>query len=461
MIADSRQIGWRPRLVAYFVVTWLLLGACGSSPTPEPTSPLPLASTGSTFPTASDPSASARPSASDAPAPPTPLAPQVPLPMTGFAGYEQVQMIGGEFAATAFTDLSCDALTGWLQAGDWRLDADTLTPLPVETPAAGAVVPPRTRWLALSRPGDGVVAKLVSKDAESGCSASVRRLSRQPLAGEGHFTASTTASAYQVICSPDSQSVQAAMFFFGDDGTRAFITAEIPLVLGEQQLLDGSVRMGKKDFTLAALTEALSQSLDGAVLYERLENYEAAEGTTGTATVTSIDPLVATVEFTGLVSGDGVSQSVTAGFRCDLPGRKLTNAAIPPEVTPPPTVPPSGTMVVTVGSGADGISESLAGPEISCSFGIMGEDTWFLQHDDSDGVTVFVFIPPEDSATLTFYDWRTSIPTRVEIDPARTGGHLTATVDDRGSEVGFTAEGVTGDGRDVHVSATCRAIERL
>ncbi len=380
--------------------------------------------------------------------------------MQGFAPYDQVQMIGTEFAASVFTVLSCDALAGWLQAGDWRLDGDSITPPPSTAPASGDVLPPRTRWLALSQPGEAAVAKLVDDGNDTGCRASVGRLSQQPLSASGTFATSTTALAYQLACSPDTLSVTTGAFYVGDDGTRALISAEIPLALGEQSLLDGSVRIGKMDFALADLTETFSTSLDTAVLEARtdgLELYEAVyQVSTATATVTSIDPFVATITLGGFVSEAGATQSVSAGIRCDLPGHLLTNAAIAPAVTPPPTVAPGGTMSLTIGSS---ISESLAGPAISCSVGIMGADTWDLRYNDPE-LFIHLLISPEDGTFLTYTDFRTEIPTSVQIDEARTGGHLDATVSDRGSEVDFTATGVTDDGEEVALSATCAAIER-
>ncbi len=61
---------------------------------------------------------------------------------------------------------------------------------------------------------------------------------------------------------------------------------------------------------------------------------------------------------------------------------------------------------------------------------------------------------------MTYTRFTTGIPIRVEIDQQRTVGHLDVTVDDRGSEVVFTATGVTDDGEEVALSATCAAIER-
>lgn len=390
--------------------------------------------------------------------------PATDLPMPGFAAYEQIQMSGGEMAATVFTPLSCDALAGWLQAGDWRLEGDAVAPLASAPPEMGAVVPPRTRWLVLTRPGDAAVAKLVTDDEGSGCWATVSRLSRRSLSAEGAFAATTSALAYQLVCVPDTMSVLVATFFVGDDGTRAIVVAEVPLILGDQALLDGSVQVGRVDVTLATLTESFTRSLDEAQL-EQLwapsERFELEAGGTGSATVTSIDPFIATIAFDGLIGLSGATQSLTVDIGCDLPRGQLAAAAIPPEVTPPPTVAPGGSMELTVGSGADGIAQTLAGPQITCSFGIMGAHTWFLSHDDGGTVTVFLFAPADGSATFNYYDFRPAMPIQVDIDPPRTGGNLTVTVDDRGSEVGFTATGVTGDGRPVSLSSTCRAIERL
>ena len=461
--ARSRTVQ-RP-LSALAVALFMVVAGCDSAVVPPSTGPGPVA------PNSGDPSASGAPSgvpgvpsdgpfASQAPSPDIGLPQPATLAMPGFAAYEQVQMIGNEFAATVYTPLSCDALAGWLQAADWRIDGSSSRPLPSSAPAAGDVVPPRTRWLAISRPGEMAVAKLVSDGNDTGCRASVSRLSQQPLSASGTFATTTTALAYQMICLPDTLSVTAAAVYLGDDGTRAMISAEIPLVLGEQQLLDGEMRIGAIDFTLADLTESLAASLDTSAFMDGLELYEGVyQVSTGTATVTSIVPFVATITLGGFVSEAGATQSVSTGIRCDLPGHQLERAAIAPPVTPAPTVAPAGSMSLTIGSS---ISENLAGPAISCSvYGIMGADTWdLIYNSDPDVLFIYLLISPEDGTFLTYTDFRTEIPTSVQIDEARTGGHLDATVSDRGSEVDFTATGVTDDGEEVALSATCAAIER-
>lgn len=462
--ARSRTVQ-RP-LAALFAAACLIAVGCESAVVPLPPVTAP------TGPHSSDPSASGgppgtpagtdsgAPSATVAPSPQLGLPQPTALAMPGFAAYDQVQMIGSEYAATAYTALSCDALAGWLQAADWRLDGSFTGPLPSTAPAAGEVVPPRTRWLVISRPGEAAVAKLVS-DGNTGCRASVGRLSQQPLSASGTFATTTTAMAYQMICLPEPLSVTAGAFYIGDDGTRAMISAKVPLVLGEQQLLDADMWIGAIDFTPADLAESFAASLGTLAFIGRLDGMEPYEGvyqvSTGTATVTSIDPFVATITLGGFVSEAGATQSVSAGIRCDLPGHQLERAAIaPPGWSPAPTVSAAGSMSLTIGSS---ISENLAGPAISCWVGFTGADHWVLSYSDPE-LEISLSISPDLGVLLEYIDSRTEIPTWIAIGDAPNSGHLDATVSDRGSEVDFTATGVTEDGEEVALSATCTAIER-
>jgi hypothetical protein len=382
--------------------------------------------------------------------------------MPGFAAYAPIQMWGNDILAFASTNLSCDALAGWMQAGDWRLDAEALSPLPSATPAPGGITFPRIRWLALSRLADSAIVKLAATAGDSGCDAKISRLSRQPFEATGAFASSTSALAYQLVCSPIAQEVTVGSYLFGDDGSRAFLTAKVPLVLGTHPLLDGSLAMGKSDFSPAKLAEALASGAIGQAGSDRtlggLTTYTALPDATGTATVTSIDPFLATVEFTGLQDPKGGRQALTAGMRCDMSSGILTQAALAPVATPSPTPAPAGHLEVTVGTGPKAFSRILDGPEVTCSFGILAKDTWDLQYStaDASGLVLSLYIPPKGEPSLLIFEGTISI----QIEAARVGGTLSATVDDRGTEVAFTARGKTPDGRPARLSATCGAITR-
>src|SRR5205814_9078797 len=98
----------------------------------------------------------------------------------------------------------------------------------------------------------------------------------------------------------------------------------------------------------------------------------AAGGTaTATATVSSIDPFVATVAVDGVSdTTGGAPQSMSTTIRCDISDHALTQAAATPEITAPPTTAPSGHLEVSIGAGAGAYSRVVDGPEVTCSFGL-------------------------------------------------------------------------------------------
>ena len=382
--------------------------------------------------------------------------------MEGFVAHPAMEMRGGSHLAFVRTTLSCDALAGWLQAGDWRLDADAMAPLPSSTPAPDSPTYPRMRWLSLSRPGDSAVAKLASTSNAGGCDANISRLSRQAFEATGPFTVSTMSLTYQVACLALGQEVTLGSIVFGDDGSRALITAEVALVLGTHPLTDASLTMGRSDVTPARMVESMAagtvnQGGDGDPMAS-LTKYEGGEETTGTATITSIDPFIATIEMTGLVDPQQGIQSVAIGVRCDQPSGALTKAAIAPASTPTPMPALPGQLDISVGTGADAFVRAVDDTLVTCSFGIQGKDIWTVEYfsPDEDGLSVSLFLRPDEEPSLLIFEGTTFI----QVEAGRVGGTLSATVDDRGSEVGFTAEGETQDGRPVNISATCRGVTR-
>ena len=216
--------------------------------------------------------------------------------------------------------------------------------------------------------------------------------------------------------------------------------------------------------TLADLTSLINHTFDANAITPLLggaPRYQLSDGGTASADVTSIDPFIATLTFDGLNHSGAVAQSLTTGVRCDLPGNELTIAATPPQATPTPTAAPGGTLIVTVGDGAGAISKSVSGPAVTCSLGAIEPGAWFLSYSEENVLDVELEIPAAGHANFTLNDWTTQIPTLISIDPPRTGGHIDGTVDDRGSEVDFTAQGATTDGQAVSLTATCAAITRI
>lgn len=226
------------RLSAALALVLLAVVAACSSTTPVIPPSLATASAGT-------PSPSRAPGATEEPptttptegsfAPqPIPSEPAVPLPMAGFVAYEPVAMSGTDYQAFVDTAMSCDALAGWMEAGDWRLDGEALSEEPSTAPASGEMTFPRILWLALSWGSDAVIVSLAptarGTDGAPGCEGKVSRLSRQPLRATGPFEADTSALVWQYGCTPSSQAVTVVTFAFGDDGSRAILDSRCRLL---------------------------------------------------------------------------------------------------------------------------------------------------------------------------------------------------------------------------------------
>ena len=97
--------------------------------------------------------------------------------------------------------------------------------------------------LTLTRPQDAAVVKLGPDATDTGCSGTVSRLSSQTIDASGALTVSTSSLDYQIQCQPASQSVIVGVLALGDDGTRGWIQGQVPLVLGNQPLLDAPYKL--------------------------------------------------------------------------------------------------------------------------------------------------------------------------------------------------------------------------
>jgi hypothetical protein len=388
--------------------------------------------------------------------------------MAGFASYDRVSMRGTEYQAFVDTQMSCDALAGWLEAGDWRLDGEALSEEPSTAPASGELTFPRILWLALSWGNDAAIVSLTptapGADGAAGCEGKVSRLSRQPLQATGPFEADTSALVWQYGCTPSNQAVTVVAFAFGDDGSRAILRFKVPLALGTQQLDETKVYLGSSDLSPSKVATALANGDISIVGVDNvlggLTQFEPGGNGPGTATVTSIDPFEATLTLNGYQGATGGGpETVSTAIRCDVSGHALAQAAATPVPTAQPTAAPAGHMEISVGSGSDAYSRVVDGPEVMCSHFSLDPPTWDLQYTSPDegGLFMDLSIPASGEAALLLTDGNTI----VQIDKPRVGGTLTATVDDRQSEVIFDATGTTFDGRATHITATCGAISRL
>lgn len=387
--------------------------------------------------------------------------------MAGFVAYEPVVMRGTEYQAFVDTTMTCDVLASWMQAGDWRLDGEALTVEPSTPPASGTTVFPRPLWLALSWASDSAIVGLVPTtrgiDGNPGCEGRISRLSRQPLTATGPYVADTSALVYQYGCTPVDQAVTVAVFLFGDDGSRAIVQTKIPLVVGEQPLDETTVYLGRNDLSPPAVVASLADGDISIIGVDQvvtgLTKLQPGAGSSSTADVSSIDPFVATLSFHGLTDPNGgPPETLSTGVRCDMSDHALAQAAATPAITPSPTPAPPGHLEITIGTGSDGYSRVVDGPEVTCSHLSLDPPTWDLQYTSPDegGLFMDLSIPTSGEAALLLTDGATII----QIDKPRVGGTLTATVDDRQSEVIFDATGTTFDGRATHITATCGAITR-
>ena len=339
------------------------------------------------------------------------------------------------------------------------MDGEALSEEPSTPPASGELTFPRVLWLALSWGSDAAIVSLAptarGSDGAPGCEGKISRLSRQPLQATGPFEADTSALVWQYGCTPLDQAVTIAAFAFGDDGSRAILRFKVPLALGTQPLDETKVYLGSSDLDPSKVVAALA---DGDIniasvdkVLDGLTTFEPGGSGPGTATVTSIDPFQATLSLDGYQgAAGGGPETVSTAIRCDASDHVLTEAAATPVPTAQPTAAPAGHLEITIGSGSDGYSRVVDGPEVTCTHLSLDPATWDLQYTSPDegGLFMDLSIPASGEAALLLTDGDTI----VQIDKPRTGGTLTAVVDDRETEVGFNATGTTPDGRTATIS---------
>ena len=465
----------RQQVALLVLLNLVVLAACGSTTTPviPSFSAVPSASPSAAPATSSAPDATdstdstSTPSAGDSFAPLPLASAPVALAMPEFVAYEPISVRGTDFQAFVDTPLSCDALAGWMTAGDWRLDDKALSAQASSEPDSGATIFPRILWLALSWGQEAAIVSLAPKspeaDANSGCEGRISRLSRAQLQATGPFQADTSALTYQYGCTPLSQSVTVGEFIFGDDGSRVVMSAEIPLSLGDQALLDGKFYAGANALSPSTVVAGLADgdiSLAGLdKILGGLATYAPTAPSFGTATVTSIDPFEATVTLAGYKDPSGTSETLSTTVRCDMSDNALTQAAASPAPVVSPTPGPPGHMEISIGSGTTGLSRTFDGSGVTCSHVTFGDSpTWDLQYNGGDGgLFMDLTIQQSGESALLLSEGDTYI----QIEKARVGGDLHTTVSDGGTTVEFNATGTTPDGRATTITATCAAISRL
>ncbi len=443
---------WLPRIAALVPIVLGILAACGSPVPPPPSGGFtsqPPGPSGASLPPGTFVASSPGPVY----APPSLAAALIP----GLPPGSQVQWHGNEYLAEGHTTLDCNAFAGWLQAGDWIID-DTFRfdPSPGPTPNPDAI---QLTLFALSRPGDGAVIRL-GPAADGGCAGVITRVSRQDLQASGEVTATTGALSYPSTCiSHHPQEVSWASAYFGDDGTHAYLKGTVPLALGDQELTEVELKIGRTERTPSEALELLMlPMIEGLDEWSReFGSYAPSAGATARASVSSIDPLVATVSLTGLQSSSGASQSITVGMRCDLLNNGLTDIAnaVAATPTPAPSAAPAGHLEVQVGS----IDDQVDGPEVACLFADYGggDTRWSLTYFPpvEGGVVVQLTVPANGEPFMTVRKGDLSYAA-----DGTGGSQLDATVNDTGSEVHFSADGQDFDGAAIHLQAECRNVTR-
>lgn len=455
--------GWLARLTVV-----LLAAACGSPTPPAPTSPPePSATAG---PTISPPPTGAPSDTTDAAA--DLLEPADQPALRGIYLPAGMRVRSSDHYAFIQSPTDCDTLSNILDAGQWRVAERLSVPMPTPNPEAGIPAIEAPEWLLLRWADDVAMARLGGD--ENGCVAQIWRVSRQPVSAIGAFEAEGDASALQLLCLSGGGTAGLSMMYVGPDDLRLMIETAVPLEIGTHPIdLETEISIGRSDVGVFELFQLLAGGLDedgGGIGEDAFANffpadYEAGEWE-GSVSVTSIDPLIGEINLENLIDERRRSQSLRAGFRCDLPPGQLTLAAAETRQTPPPepeptAAPAAGTVVVTVESGRHAGRHEVASTDVFCSYNLMGDNTWDAGYGAPDAPageiqTVNVSMPDgggETSAFVTFgddfdHDWFN--------DDAASGE-----VTDRGDVVEFTVTGTSYAGIAFEVTITCTDIARF
>jgi len=310
--------------------------------------------------------------------------------MPGLPVDPRVDFFGSEYTVQAFASMDCAALAGWLEAGDWLVERTAETPAPSPDASGHVQRYPLTRWLALSRTGEHAIAHLGEGRDPSTCNATISRMTTQPIVADGDMTFATDASAYELTCSVSgAQRVKVAVLYMGDDGSVSLVEAVVPLQPGSNALGETTVSTGRQELTTSALIDALGGLVSSEAFAASLAlvRHRQDQGSSASVTIESIDPLIGSFGLGDLVSDRGVRQSFSGGFRCDLPSRRLTEAAQPPVAMPSPIAAARGHLHLTVGTGSDALVISVDGPGVSCTFSALSGADWRLGYGSADGTT--------------------------------------------------------------------------
>jgi hypothetical protein len=119
----------------------------------------------------------------------------------------------------------------------------------------------------------------------------------------------------------------------GPDGIHAMLQFSVPHKLGQQPVaLDDSDAIVTLFTTEASFFEAMIVAQKSGVQPDPsiYQEYRKAAGSSGTATITSLDPFAGTVRLTGLADDNGRTIDIETGF-------SLVAPILPPQVNAPPT----------------------------------------------------------------------------------------------------------------------------
>jgi hypothetical protein len=365
----------------------------------------------------------------------------------------------------------CNTLTAILGAGEWQVVEHAALPIPSADPSFPMPVISPPEWLLL-KSGEGTAFVRIGGD-DAGCVAQLWRVARVPFTASGDvINQSGEASEFQTMCAAAGGMATFGGIFIADDGTVISLSSSVPLVMGTHPLgVDQELSMGQTTLDERQVFEALFAHAQGdededEVPVTDFFPPDPESGWQGSAEVTSIDPLIATLKFEEARDESGDTQSLQIDFRCDLPPGQLKRAAENPTPTESPV--PSGTVAqpnrlsVTLAEGPHAGTLEFSGDEITCSQNLFGQDEYLLSYSPSaelvpgDLTGVTVTVPASGTKTEVFitfegedfeHDFLTTKEATGDVTESATGANVTVT-------------GHAG-GTDFDLSITCGTVDQF